>query len=63
MNEAREQAKEIEIAKATTERLREDGISDSALVLLISDLSSRLWKSMPIDNMMLSWKSCVVRLE
>ncbi|GAB2300884.1 hypothetical protein Dimus_034920 [Dionaea muscipula] len=34
VNEAREEAKEIETAKATADRLRDEGISDSALVLL-----------------------------
>ncbi|GMH26560.1 hypothetical protein Nepgr_028403 [Nepenthes gracilis] len=34
VNEAKEQAKEIEIAKATTESLKEEGISDSILILL-----------------------------
>lgn len=35
INQVREEAKEIEVAKATTEGLKEEGISDSILVLMV----------------------------
>lgn len=35
INQVREETKEIEIAKATTEGLKEEGISDSVLVLMV----------------------------
>lgn len=35
INQVREEAKEIEVAKATTEGLKEEGISDSSLVLMV----------------------------
>ena len=36
VTEVREQAKEIQVAKATTEGLKEEGVADSALVLMVS---------------------------
>lgn len=36
INQVREEAKEVEIAKATTEVLKEDGIGESATVLMVS---------------------------
>lgn len=36
IHQAREEAKEVEIAKATTEGLKEEGISESAQVLIVS---------------------------
>jgi hypothetical protein len=36
INQVREEAKEVEIAKATTEVLKEEGIGESATVLMVS---------------------------
>ncbi|GAB4857229.1 hypothetical protein Ancab_015136 [Ancistrocladus abbreviatus] len=54
VNEAREQAKEIETAKATTEGLKKEGISDSALVLL--ELLKPLRRYLHLFQELLMWK-------
>lgn len=36
INQAREEEKEILVAKATTEELKEEGVTDSAMVLMVS---------------------------
>lgn len=48
INKVRQEEKEIEIAKATTEGMKEDGIGDSAAVLMVSLHNSNI--SVPYDE-------------
>ncbi|KAG5556243.1 hypothetical protein RHGRI_006747 [Rhododendron griersonianum] len=54
INQVREETKEIEVAKATTEGLKEEGISDSVLVLM--ELSKQLKNVVPWFQEILTWQ-------
>ncbi|KAH7855110.1 hypothetical protein Vadar_021343 [Vaccinium darrowii] len=54
INQVREEAKEIEVAKATTEGLKEEGISDSSLVLM--ELLKPLKNVVPWFQEILTWQ-------
>ncbi|KAM7272745.1 hypothetical protein ACFE04_027408 [Oxalis oulophora] len=54
VNQAREEAKEVEIAKATTDKLKEEGIAESAQVLM--ELLSPAGKLLPWFQEVISWE-------
>ncbi|XP_020534417.1 uncharacterized protein LOC105632593 isoform X2 [Jatropha curcas] len=54
INQTREEAKEVEIAKATAEGLKEEGISESATVLM--ELLQPLKSIVPLFQEVISWR-------
>ncbi|KAF5735171.1 hypothetical protein HS088_TW15G00671 [Tripterygium wilfordii] len=60
VNQAREEAREINVAKATTECLKEEGIGESVLVLM--NLLKPLGDMLPRLNEILSWKKPLTTL-